>query len=461
MRRNSLGGRYPQRSRRRKRKSRFLRDVRELLKDIRRWLERNTRLAVIIGGGLVLVVAIVLVVVLVIVPAAKNGGQEQQSEASEQQQYQEQIESGEIDPDVLAGLTGEGLDESDYITETEEQIVTVGMIVGEGSEAAAEGFGTRAEEIIDGGGSIEQYIVYTVPKDASFNSKVQDVRSLINRGCSVIIIADVDEETYDMATGLAEKNGIAVVAINAPHDKGYTINIKSTASDPTVLLAERAAATSGGGSALVVTAGSGSSFGTDMTSAFSGKGITVSEVIVKGGEGYVDTMLARMAVRPKIVVAERGAAVSALEMGARAGYIGEYFVAEPTAGLVKKWYQMKNGGITVEETTKDSQGNEITTTYVSGFTSNCVLVSVVGADAASEGRAACEFAERLAAGRKLVSGTSYVYELKVTEEITDANIATYYQKYKDADDDVIVAAEADTSDIDALFTAPAASAEGE
>jgi len=450
--------------RRRRRSSRRRFD--RIFADVRKWLYRNSRLAILIGGGIVLLAAILLIVFLVIVPAAKDKAPDAQEgtvsmeglegeDLEEAEEYQQQLESGEIDDETLAGLTGDGLEESDLVIETEEQPVMVGMICGADSRSIAEGFGKRAEELIDAGSGIESYLVYEVEEESPYNAQVQDVRSLINRGCKVIVVADVNEQTYGMIVTLASKNDVAIVAVNAPEGAYYDVNVTAEGGDSAKVLAQFIASNASPGTVETIT--SSSSFGKAMTSAYSsafaGKGFTAADVFTWGGEGYAEAFAGKLAERPKALAVEGKIAVKVLEEGAKNGYIGEVFATEASAGFIKKWYTMRNGGLTVTETVKNEDGTETTKTLASGFNSSCKIIATIGSDKTAMGSAACEFATKLATGHTLKE-ESIVYSLPAPKPITDAELQTYYNKYKDASDDTPISAEAANADVSAYFNAP-------
>ena len=47
-----------------------------------------------------------------------------------------------------------------------------------------------------------------------------------------------------------------------------------------------------------------------------------------------------------------------------------------------------------------------------------------------------------------------VYELPASQPVTDSNLQSYYDKYKDAADDTPVSAQIENTDISAMFNAP-------
>ena len=57
------------------------------------------------------------------------------------------------------------------------------------------------------------------------NQQLQDMRSMINSNAKAIIIDVADQETYITMTKMAKAANIPVVAINAPANEGYVVNI--------------------------------------------------------------------------------------------------------------------------------------------------------------------------------------------------------------------------------------------
>ena len=109
--------------------------------------------------------------------------------------------------------------------------------VSEGKDGVADGFGSFAQSLVESG-KLDSYLVYS---DAGTKTQqVQDVRSMLNKGCNVIVTSGVNKLTFETISHLAQEAGTKVVAVNAPTDEGFDLNIKSVGYDMDVLMSAAA-----------------------------------------------------------------------------------------------------------------------------------------------------------------------------------------------------------------------------
>lgn len=166
----------------------------------------STKRARIIGLAAA-VVAVALIVTLIVMPS---------SEEKEAEAYLDSIEN--MDDETLAGLRG---DDSAF-EEDKGDHSRVAVLSGSGMESLLKGIETDAERELSSA-TIDDYYIYITTDDE--NQLIQDMRSIVNKGCKSVILIGLNEHMFSVACGIAEDNGIAVIALDAPAE-GYSLNIK-------------------------------------------------------------------------------------------------------------------------------------------------------------------------------------------------------------------------------------------
>ena len=136
-----------------------------------------------------------------------------------------------------------------------------------------------------------------------------------------------------------------------------------------------------------------------------------------------------------------------------AGTLPKVMCGDVTAGFIKQWYALKNGGLSVApETDNKKDDDEPALTPVLLKSQPGELVVCAQPSTTGVGAAAFEFALKLAEGRKLKQeGTTFEYQVNTL--ITDETLNTYYEQIKDEEDDYSIRDFIVTSQIDQLFAA--------
>lgn len=426
------------------------------------FVRRHRRQSIAALGGLVLVIAVVVLALALPrqadAPAALQPEPTSTMDAAdmdEKSEYERQIASGEMDAETLAGLTGEGGDLTEEDDATEAGVV-IGMLAGDakGAKTVMNGFGKRAEALVEEG-SIDEYLIYTAAGDA--NQQVQDVRSMLNQKCKAIAVYGVDAYTFDILSQLAGKEGVAVVAIDAPSEDGFAVNIVAdTAGAAAKLLAESGA----GGEIGVLSRKAENDFFSASRSTLEEAIPEVSIRAYSADEPGYKAALAKEAGGLGALLAEQGYAVSAIKAAANGGKLPGIVAGVATAGFIKTWYALKNGGLELAPTEptpspEASATPQPTQAQAPRFTdAQSRLLACMPLNPESIGELACSFAQRLAHGDALRDAPC-VYAAVSTEKITDDTLAAYYERYKDADAETVIYGAAENADLDAYFAAAA------
>jgi ribose transport system substrate-binding protein len=153
------------------------------------------------------------------------------------------------------------------------------------------------------------------------------------------------------------------------------------------------------------------------------------------------------------VITEEGMAEGVLEAFVEAGALPKVMCGDVTAGFIKKWYALKNGGLSFTPAAnkkQDKNNPEPTPEPVLLLAQPGEMMVCAQPAPTALGAAAFEIALKLAEGRKLKKeGLTYAYQVETL--ITDDNLTTYYEQIKDKDDAYIIRDFIVTADIEALF----------
>lgn len=419
------------------------------------WIATHKRQAWI-GGGVLVAVAACIVVLAVSLPA-------EESLEVGTTPGQPTLSTGTAEPQTSKDANV-SLDEAPGASATKEEAeeqVLLGMIVGQEEQKMAEGFGVYAESLMQTG-DIHQYLIYTAVDDE--NQQIQDVRSLLNQGCGAIVVAGVDDYTFEIICQLADKADVPVIAIEAKAETGYTVNI--TAADWTQAYLTWMEETLPAGSTVGVLA-------TKDTSAFSQEAaaglkapLSLAGTAYQAEENFEKQRETLLKSGPDGLLVEGSLAADAVYQAATLGGMPRAVAADATAGLIRQWYALKNGGISLpleEETPAVSEGDEaeepnesptatpappktqLFTAPDSQFYGGLALSQEV------LGEAACRFAFQFATGGELKEKTPYTYALQAKEGVTEENLAAYYKQAQDKEDDAQLVGEADLEGIAKLF----------
>ena len=371
------------------------------------------------------------------------------------------------DESILAGLAG--TDDSLFTDDGEmadalsaEEGLRIGVTVGSLDSSENEKIMSRLEEAANAAeGQKLVYEVYYYNANKNYNQQVQDVRSLIKNQVDAIIVGFADETRFNMVTMMAREQNIPVVAIDAPAESGYSVNIVADnqmwGEVYGAFMAQNL--TSGNVAAIFddqKDPADSSRLNAALGALAKNKSLTATDkAYADGNNADAKTVMAALLKAGQVegVITEDGMAEGVLDAYIEAGTLPKVMCGDVTAGFIKKWYALKNGGLSVApETDNKKDDNEPAPTPVLLKSQPGELVVCAQPSTAGVGAAAFEFALKLAEGRKLKQdGTTFEYQVNTL--ITDETLNTYYEQIKDKGDDYSIRDFIVTSQIEQLFAA--------
>jgi ribose transport system substrate-binding protein len=425
-------------------------------------LRRYYKIIAIAGGVLV-----VGVLCLVIFLGGKNTAATGQpaeatptvSEAYSEESYtEESYDYSDVDAATLAGLAG--TDESLFSDDEEladalfeEEGIRIGVTVGSIDSSDQEFILNRLEQVSSAAEADKSiFKTYYYNANGDYNQQLQDVRSLIKNGVDIMIVGFTNEESFRMITMMAENEGIPVVAFDAPVDSGYAINIVADQSAWGSVYGKFVADKLAAGNVVQILGKQDSANDTERAAAISAAlaanvNLAVGDAIyaewdeTKAKEAMAAYLVGRDTA--DAVITEEGMAEGILDAFVEKGVLPKVMCGDATAGFIKKWYALKNGGIDVTPPAKDDgkKKNDETPTPTPApvmFTAQPGEFMTCAQPAPSGiGAAAFDIALEMAKGRTLIKeGQTFKYTVGTL--ITDANLAQYYEQVKDLNDSFIV-----------------------
>lgn len=411
------------------------------------FVRRNLKLVSIAGG----VVVIAVICIVLFAGGADTTATAQPAETAEVMPADnaDDYDYANYDPDVLAGLTGS--DESLFTSEEdmeellfEQEGIRIGVTVGNLASGEDEDIINRLEEVWDAAESSKEiYNVYYYNAYSNPNQQLQDFRSLVNNEVDVIIVAFTDVDSFNMLAMMAEREGIPVVAYDAPVDSGYAVNMVPDLNEWGRVYGQFMAQKLGAGNVLAVLGDQESprvaARKTAITTALAANTqLSLFEPVYAGGNAQT----AKAAVAALLedgktidgVIVEEGMGQAVLEAFIEARKLPKVMCGDATAGFIKKWYALKSGGVDVTPKAAKNEPEPTPEFFAAqpGEFLVCVQPSPTGGAAA-----AFEIAVELAKGRKLKNeGQTVIFAVKTL--INDTNLATYYQQVKEREDEATV-----------------------
>ncbi len=420
--------------------------VQSVLRAVREWVAGNRTLSIAIAGSAAVLVLAVLLIFIIPGPVEKMSGVVQSPDSGQLQE-----ETGE--PAGTDAPTEENL-----AVPAPESETSIGLLVGEGANAEkiASGFGKYAQSLVDGASGLDKYYNYTFGSDA--NQQIQDARNMINHNCKAIVVAYIDPAAMEVVRDLAGKSGIPLITIDAPPDSGYLVNILSDDADTAKNYADYIKENAVSGQLALVADKKGSAFSSSvdpvLKEAFRGSGIVYKTALYSAEAKYAENLDALLDSKPTAMVLKSDLAANVLKAAAAKDAVPAVVCADATAGFVKCWYAMRNGGLTVETETmqKNADGTETPVNSAKKVAnSSAMLCAQLSADPADIGKAACRVAYNIALGRSLGASGPVAFSLHAGEMIHNDNLQEYYEKAKNMDDRAILYCELDINEIDGLF----------
>ncbi len=362
-----------------------------------------------------------------------------------------------VDDSILAGLAG--TDES-LFTEDEEVLVTGGTKIGitMGSvetESDRQLLGKMQEASGDAVRKGLVYEVYCYDAKGSYSQQLQDIRSLIKNEVDVIIVGATNAKSFNMISYMASEERIPVVAYDAPVDSGYAVNVITDQASwgkaygdfvaqnlPAGKVAEVLGSETNGAdqqrkAAIEDALSSNTGISLLGTSYASWNGGTAKEA--------VSALLEQNAPIDGIIT-EEGMAQGALEAFIEARVLPKVMCGDTTAGFIKQWYALKNGGIIIAS---PAQGNNTPAPEIIAAQPGDFIACAQPAPARAAA-VAFDIARLLADGRTLISeGAEYTY--RSATFITDENLGQYYEMIKNMPDDYTIGDPIDAAAAESLF----------
>ena len=377
---------------------------------------------------------------------------------------EEEYSYTDVDESILEGLAG--TDESLFADDEAlaeallaETGIRIGVTIGDLSTDNDELLLSMLEEAACSAEEAELvYKVYYYDAGGDYNQQLQDVRSLIKNEVDVIIIGSTDEESFEMVSNLAEAAGIPVVAYNASVATGYAINVVAAQKEWGNIYGRFMADNLETGNIVQILGNEESDIDQERQEGID-LGLATNGNIVELGTTYAmwnsetayDAMTAYLDENDQIdgVITEEGMAERILDAYVEAGVLPKVMCGDATAGFIKKWYELLNGGIDITPEDEDSDDDEeqepVMFEAQEGELVVCAQPAPTGISAV-----AFEIALKIAKGRTLkTEGLTLEYEVETL--ITQDNLSEYYELIKDEDDDYVVRNEISDETIEALF----------
>jgi len=383
-----------------------------------------------------------------------------------------------VDQSILEGMAG--TDDSLFSPEDAEMAdalfaeegirigVTIGDIVTKNDEMLLR----KLEEVSNI--AEEEKIVYEVyyyNAGGDYNQQLQDVRSLIKNEVDVIIIGSTIKESFNMVASMAKQEGIPVVAYDAPITTGYDANVITDQAAWAKKYGEFMAENLAEGNvvqigdenesdieilrnAVILSALAKNQNITAIVKTYSKwRASQQNEALAALLEEYktIDGVIIEEGMAEGLIDAYIAAAKKIEDITIETDLLPKVMCADATAGFIKTWYALKNGGVDVTPDMIDGKKTDDETPRVmlkSGYGEFvvCAQPAPVGM-----GAAAFEIALKLALGYELKSGPGVTYEFVVETFITDSNLSEYYERIKEQKDSYVISEMIPEQDIEALF----------
>jgi hypothetical protein len=379
------------------------------------------------------------------------------------------VSTDEIDDATLAGLTGEdgGVDDASGGDLSEEELKgAIGVVfdnVNTPEETAALQNIEEASAPARKDGKIGTVKFYNSKGD--LNQQLQDMRSMVNINAKAVILAVSDKETFTMMAKMAKNAGIPVVAINAPVEEGYDVNIVSDPSGWGQQTADFLKQKLLSGNYISVADPKAedlekqriSKLETALSSNPSVK--SAASLTPSNKLGTIKTALKsylNTGTPADAVIAGQGMGKNVLNACLSYGAVPKIFIGDATAGCIKLWYQLKTNGVEIEKAVSDT-GASKPAKSAAPKTEKVTLKAAAGEAFAAEsmpygiGGTAFQFALRLSEGKKLKSTVDTTYKYATTYLITGDNIDQYYAAVKDKADSYVLSDWITDADADAMF----------
>ncbi len=442
-----------------------------IVKAIAEFLRRNIKF--VAAGAFVLAAGIVCLIIFT------GGAKEVSSDTSAAQSPEisvvteyadmESYSYENVDADTLAGLagTGEGLFSDDAEMEAEllaAEGIRIGVTVLDLPTDIDEAVLGRMEALSSATEQSKRiYKTFYYNARGSATQQMQDIRSLINNEVDVIIVGATNAESFKKVCLMAAEAGIPVVAYDAPVSEGYVVNVVTDQNAWGEVYGSFVAQRLEAGNVLQVL-GSADNAVDQLRAQGIAAGLAANPKLAlldtvyaswkgKNANKAVAELLSRRRTRRiDAVITEEGMAASILDAFIEAEMFPKVMCGDVTAGFIKKWYLLKNGGLPIETDDKNKKKNdtEPTPTPTLLLAAEDELTACAQPAPLMAGATAFEIAVRMAEGRILKEQGATI-TCAVQTMITQDNLAECYDKVKDAEDTALISDILDEEMLEALF----------
>jgi|GEM_PF-1222927 len=357
------------------------------------------------------------------------------------------------DPYLAANADEDGMDDGTSILEDEaytelledENRVFIGVTIGQPSDYEAILI-QKLEEAINeeyNNGTVGDCIPYN--SDGDINQQIQDVRSLVNKEAKAIIVCATEEVEYKVITEMAANAGIYVVAVNAPVDYGYDINIVVDDTDFGNANAVFMGNNIGKGNIVQFVDMSDEAGNAERLEAFNAKigefssaniMATVDMSTGKSASSAYSSVVEEGTIEG--IYTENGIALEILDECIERDSLPKVFIGDATAGFIKRWYELMTTGIEIEKMVDEDDEDAGTYKQVVEGSGMQVFVRPTPYGTAAT---AVKFAIRLAEGKTLRTDMlteNKTYYYTGSTAIISSVLPYYYELIKDKDDAFVI-----------------------
>lgn len=362
-----------------------------------------------------------------------------------------------VDESVLAGLAGtdESLftDDGIFVANGIKVGITVGEIKTDNDKLLLKRLQETTSDAVKKG---QVYEVYCYDAGGSHNQQIQDMNCLIKNEVDVIVVGATDAESFTMVASMAAKEGIPVVAYDAPLDTGYAVNIVSDQTTWGDRLGQFMAQNLGSGNVALMLGDETDNVDILRKAAIENRLSGNAALTITPSYASWDNAKAKEAVNAMFeqamsidgIITESGMAQGILDAFVEAGKLPKVMCGDVSAGFIKDWYALRHGGILIpQEAKKKNQTPPPPKVFPPGGTEFIFCAQTPPGRASS---IAFEAALKIAEGRTLKQEGA-VYKYSAVVFITDENLGYYYEMVRNMPDSYMLGDPIDANAAESLF----------
>lgn len=360
-----------------------------------------------------------------------------------------------VDENMLAGLAG--TDDSLFTEGVAGNGIKVGITVGNIKTQNDKMLLTKMQETT--ASAVRNRLVYEVycyDAGGSYNQQVQDMNCLIKNEVDVIVVGATDAEGFKMVTSMAAKEGIPVVAYDAPLNTGYAVNVVSDHTSWGEKQGQFMAEHLEAGNIVEILGSETDSVDTARKAAIESKLSGNTALTITSSYAEWDNDKAKQAVstmlgqKTKIdgIITEDGMAQGILDAFVEAGKLPKVMCGDVSAGFIKDWYALTHGGILIPQEPKKKKQTPPPPKVFPG--SGVEFVFCAQPSPARASSIAFKAALKIAEGRTLKQEGA-VYNYSTVVFITDENLSSYYEMVKNMPDSYTLSDPIDNEAAESLF----------